>query len=296
MRYTFASLCVALAACDLGTTAIPKTASTVVIHGVLEAGKADQLVLVERTLTGSATVGHRVFNPSDPIASDGGLPVSGASAEIVDSAGNAVVAREDSLGGVRGTGVYRFSFPTPVRRGARYQLFVHTPEGENLAASTRVPIATVTTTTQTRTFNRDHDTLLVQWTRAPLTRAYGVRVESPFGPFFLFTDSLSIRLTGQVRDLFSGDLQRLFVPGFEQDVIVAAVDSNFYDYYRTNNDPFTGAGIISRVSGGLGVFGSLVITTSDELSVVADRTDPIEGVYLATPTSSAPATFVQVTL
>ena len=47
-------------------------------------------------------------------------------------------------------------------------------------------------------------------------------------------------------------------PGFRQDVLVAAVDSNFYDYYRTNNDPFTGAGIISRLTGGLGLFGSLV--------------------------------------
>ncbi len=67
------------------------------------------------------------------------------------------------------------------------------------------------------------------------------------------------------------------MPGFHQDILVAAVDSNFYDYYRTNNDPFTGAGIISRINGGLGLFGSLVTLTNGTLTVIADQTEPIEG-------------------
>ena len=76
----------------------------------------------------------------------------------------------------------------------------------------------------TRTLNRDHDALIAQWTRVPNARSYAVRVESPFGPFFLFTDSTAIRLTGDLRNLFAGDLQRVFIPGFRQDMIVAAVD------------------------------------------------------------------------
>jgi hypothetical protein len=89
-------------------------------------------------------------------------------------------------------------------------------------------------------------------------------------------------MTGDLRNLFAGDLQRVFVPGFRQDMLVAAVDSNFYDYYRTNNDPFTGAGIISRVNGGLGLFGSLVSLNSGTLTVVADQTEPIEGRFRLT--------------
>jgi hypothetical protein len=112
-----------------------------------------------------------------------------------------------------------------------------------------------------------------------------VRIESPFGPFFLFTDSLAFRLTGELRNLFAGDLQRVFVPGFRQDMIIAAVDSNFYDYYRTNNDPFTGAGIISRVNGGLGMFGSIVNLNTGTLTVAADITEPIEGRFRLVPTS-----------
>ena len=69
----------------------------------------------------------------------------------------------------------------------------------------------------------------------------------------------------------------MLIPGFRQDVLLAAVDSNFYDYYRTTNDPFTGSGIISRVTGGLGLFGSLVTLNTGSLTVVADQTEAIEG-------------------
>jgi hypothetical protein len=69
----------------------------------------------------------------------------------------------------------------------------------------------------------------------------------------------------------------VFIPGFRQDMVIAAVDSNFYDYYRTNNDPFTGSGIISRVTGGLGMFGSILELNTGTISVVADQTEPIEG-------------------
>jgi hypothetical protein len=147
-----------------------------------------------------------------------------------------------------------------------------------------------------RTFNRDHDAVFAQWNRAPGARAYAVRIESPFGPFFLFTDSTAIRLTGELRNLFAGDLQRVFVPGFRQDMIIAAVDSNFYDYYRTSNDPFTGSGIINRVDGGLGMFGSIVNLNTGTLVVAADVSEPIEGRFRLTPTTPDANTPTIITL
>jgi hypothetical protein len=265
--------------CELATVTVPKTAPSIVIHSVLNPSAASQVVLVERTLSGAITIPDTSFDPGDPIATGGGVPVSGALVEIIDSAGKSVRGIEDkavSTNG-RGAGVYRVALGS-LRLGARYQLHVHSLEGEDVTAFTRVPAPEVTSSGGfTRTFNRDRDTLLVQWNRTPMTRTYAVRVESPFGPFFLFTDSTRFRMTGDLRNLFAGDLQRVFVPGFRQDMLVAAVDSNFYDYYRTNNDPFTGAGIISRVNGGLGLFGSLVSLNSGTLTVVADQTEPIEG-------------------
>src|SRR4029079_6350333 len=189
------------------------------------------------------------FDSADPIVSAGGIPISGAIAEIIDSTGRVFRGVEDRTVNQngKGAGVYRFPIAgNALVLGARYQLHVRTPTNEELTAFTRVPRPTTRLFGGvTRTFNRDHDGLFTQVNRAPLARSYAVRIESPFGPFFLFTDSLAFRITGDLRNLFAENFQRVLVPGFRQDAIIAAVDSNFYDYYRTNNDPFTRAGIIT---------------------------------------------------
>jgi hypothetical protein len=285
-------------ACDLGTTNVPPTTSSVVVHAVLNPSASTQLMLLERTLTGTLTIPDTTFDPNNPIATAGGIPVPGALAELIDSAGQIVTAAEgsgDSTGA--GNGVYRFLLPgSQLHLGERYRLHVHTRDGDDLTAFTRVPRPEIASSGGlSRTFNRDHDTLVVAWKAVPFARAYALRIESPHGPFFLFTDSTTLRLVGGLRNLFSAELSRLFVPGFRQEIRVTAVDSNFYDYYRTNNDPFTGAGIISRVNGGLGLFGSVVTLNSGTLTVTADQTEPVEGRYRLTPftqTSTTRATTI----
>jgi len=272
-----------------------------VVHGVLNPSANDQIILVERTLTGAIDIpDSQHFDAAEPILSAGGVPVRDATVEIIDSLGRVTRGIEDrtvSTSG-KGAGVYRVPLRgTSIIQGSRYQLRVRTTTGQELTAFTRVPRPPIRQTGQlTRTLNRDHDALVAQWTRVPNARSYAVRVESPFGPFFLFTDSTAIRLTGDLRNLFAGDLQRVFIPGFRQDMIIAAVDTNFYDYYRTNNDPFTGSGIISRVNGGLGLFGSMVSINTGTISVTADQTKPIEGRFRLTPTSFDPNTPTLLTL
>jgi hypothetical protein len=277
--FRFVSRCAALAAlvvasaCELEKVAVPESTPGVVVHAVLNPAAGVQVVYLERTLTGAQSTGSGTFDPSNPIASAGGVPIENAAVEISDSSG------VTALGVEANPGVYvvLLSGPTLIL-GTRYKLHVHTQEGEDVTAFTRIPLPDVSSTGGlTRTLNRDHDTLNISWNKAPKARAYAMRVESPYSPFFLFTDSLHVRLTGDLRNLFAGDLQHVLVPGFHQDLLVAAVDSNFFDYYRTNNDPFTGAGIISRINGGLGLFGSLVTLTNGTLTVIADQTEPIEG-------------------
>jgi hypothetical protein len=278
------------AACDLGTVTVPSTTAGVVVHGVLNPGAPNQVVLVERTLSGAANLPDTTFDSGDPIVSAGGIPISGATVEIIDPRGIAVRGVEDRtvLPNGKGAGVYRVPIAgASLVMGARYQLHIHTAAGEDVTASTRIPNPEARSSGGlTQMFNRDHDTVTVQWNSVPTARAYALRIESPFGPFFLFTDSTHLRLTGDLRNLFAGNLEHVFIPGFRQDALVAAVDSNFFDYYRTNNDPFTGAGIISRVSGGIGLFGSIVTLNSGTLTVIADRTEPVEGRYRFVPSSS----------
>jgi hypothetical protein len=273
-----------LASCEIGKVTIPSTAAGVVVHSVLNAGAINQVVLLEQTLSGAAEVPDTNFNATDPIASAGGLPISGATVEIIDSTGRTFRGVEDQITSnniQRGTGVYRVPLAgSALILGACYQLRIRTPDDKLVTAFTRVPRADVRSTgALTRTMNRDHDVLDVQWPAAVRTRTYALRIETPFGPFFLFTDSTHLRFKGDIRNLFAEDLQHVFFPGFRQDILVAAVDSNFYDYYRTNNDPFTGSGIISRIDGGIGLFGSLVTMTSGTVTVTADRTGAPEGRY-----------------
>ena len=289
-----------IAACDLGTVTIPTTDAALVVHSVLNPNFAQQVVLVERTLTGQVTIPDTGFSASDPIVTAGGIAVSGATVEIIDSLGRVFRGVEDvtlPVNNGRGAGVYKVPLSgTQIILGGRYKLHVRTIAGEELTAFTRVPRAlTRSSGALSRSFNRDHDTLIVNWAGVPAARNYSVRVESPFGPFYLFTDSTRVRITGDLRNLFANSLQRVFIPGFRQDVVVAAVDSNFYDYYRTNNDPFTGAGIISRVTGGLGMFGSIVELTTGTFSVVADQHGGIEGRFVVVdPTRTL--TVTQITL
>jgi hypothetical protein len=291
-------LLAAVAGCALDEINVPRTVPSVVVHAVLNPSSLTQVLLLERTLTGAVNVRDSVFDPTNPIASAGGIPINGATAELIDSTGRIVRAVEDRAGTTsQGTGVYRFLLGSPLRLGARYQLRVRTVEGEDVTAETRLPRPVTTSTgALSRTFNRDRDTLIVQWDRASGARAYALRIESPFGPFFFFNDSTRFRLTGELRNLFSEDLRRVLVPGFRQDILVAAVDSNFYDYYRTQNDPFTGSGIISRINGGIGMFGSMVTMTSGSLTVIADQTEPIEGRFRATPQSEDPTAPLTLTL
>lgn len=290
-----------LGACDLGTINVPKTAPTVVVHGVLNPSAPNQVILLERTLTGAVQIPDTSFDVSDPIISAGGVAISNATVEIIDSTGRVTRGVEDKsipANNGKGAGVYRVPIAGgALILGARYQLHIRTPDGEDVTASTRLPSpATRLGGGLTRTFNRDRDVIATQWNAAPKARAYAVRIESPFGPFFLFTDSLSFRTNGELRNLFAGDLQRVFIPGFRQDILIAAIDSNFYDYYRTSNDPFTGAGIISRINGGLGMFGALVSLNTGTITVTADQTEPIEGRFRLTPITTDVTTPTQFTL
>ena len=284
---------IALTSCELATVTVPRTDAGVVVHAVLSTSAANQVVLVERTLSGAANIPDTSFDSSDPIVSAGGIPVSGATVEIIDSLGKVVRGIEDRtvLASGKGAGVYRVQIAgTALVLGGRYQLHIRTTSAEEVTAFTRIPRVDVRATGGlTRTLNRDHDVLTVQWAASQTARTYGVRIETPYGPFFLFTDSTHIRMTGDLRNLFADNLQHVFMPGFRQDMVIAAVDSNFYDYYRTNNDPFTGSGIISRIDGGIGLFGSFVTLNSGTLTVIADRTEPVEGGYRLSVAASSGA-------
>lgn len=279
---------VALTSCEFDRQTVGIQQGQVVVHAVLDPGASFQEVLVERTLTGTVTISESIrFDPLDPINSGDGVPIAGATVTITGPDGILVGLEKKYAGKSSTYGAGRYEVPagfgaaTPIRSGATYTLRVVSPEGTIVTGTTIVPqITPVIPRAQVDTFNRDRDTLRLNWNLIPFARLYGVRVESTFGAFSIFSDSTHFTFPGNFRNLYASDLQKLFIPGFQQVATVFAVDTNYFDYYRSRNDPFTGSGIINRLVGGIGLFGAAVTIDSHTLEVVQQPKDAtIEGEY-----------------
>jgi hypothetical protein len=292
-------------ACKFDEKTVAVQASQIVVHAVLDPGANFQQVLVERSLTGAVTVSdEQRFDPQDPINSGGGVPIGDCSVSVTGPDG-VLIGDESSAPGkpfTYHTGRYILHLPrdavgapVPLRQGARYVLRVATPDGHVVTGTTVIPVAYPDLAgSPVVQFNRDRDSVHFAWNTVAGARSFLLRVESPFGPFLLFSDSTHVTLHGDLRNYFASSLEHVFIPGFRQRVSVAAVDSNYFDYYRTRNDPFTGSGIINRLQGGLGLFGAAVNIAGRNLDVVQDSRDPtIEGVWETDPTITTTGGIVQ---
>jgi hypothetical protein len=290
-----------LVACEIEKVEIPRPARLVALHGVLSASAPSQVVLLERTRNGSVAVRAPSFELESPLGSDSGIAENGAIVTQLTPSGATLVAREDNtvVLGAAGGGVYRFDLPgSALERGGTYKLSVLTRAGEQLGAATSVPEGTAAVVADERTFDRATEELIVEWPKAPGARSYLVRVETPLGPRTFFTDDTRVRLGGDLRNVDLDALPHVFIPGFPQAVTVSAVDSNFYDWFRTHNDALSGTGLVNRVSGGLGVFGSLVRLRLIDVDVVAPQREPIAGTFrlVGTPSELSATPYVWLEL
>lgn len=293
-----ALLCV-LGACEFGEHPVAPTGARPVVHAVLNPFVATYTVLVEELLTGRVDVDSDLpFVEVDPIRSGSGVPINDARVMIYDEFGDSARGTEDVLA-TGGTGVYRFTnafnpsngSSLPLSPGVRYTLRITTPDGVIVTGSTLIPEGVDTAGFVFMGFNKDTDTLRLSWPAVPGAKSYLLRVNTPRGPYHIFTDSLDIRLPGSLRDFFNDGLPSVFVAGFSQTLQLSAIDTNFYDYYRSQNNPFTGTGLINHLQGGTGLFGSLVPLKALSLETVATQDLPVEGRFEGNPSfaSSAPA-------
>lgn len=286
----------ALSGCKLDEASVPQARPQIVIHAVLNPIVIDQVVLVEQTLTGEVTVRDRMAADSlDPILSGGGVPITdavvtiGAPGSAYPSVGiQDAAVRPDG----KGKGVYRFrNAPKPffdpprgevsVFRGARLELLVAW-RGQVARATTTVPNPDrlLPQELAPRPFNVDHDSVVFDWPKAAGAKRFGILASTPFGPFLVFSDSARLVIRGGVRNLFAERFPFVFTPGFRQTLSTSAVDTNYFDYYRSVNNPFTGTGLINHVDGGIGLFGAVYPLDTLALDVTADFDEPVEGRYV----------------
>lgn len=301
--------CVAAVACADDPDAPQAGGTYPVVHAVLNPQASDQVVLVEQALVGRVTTEFGAYDPLEPILSRGGDAVSFASVTITGSTREMLLRERrtftpgDSLpqfvADGRGAGYYFFVNSRPPEGpppppdifmqlvpGATYTLDIRWPDASRAVhGTTTIPRHVPIPFEPARTLNRDRDTLVIALpgpASAVLAARYLLRVSSPFGPMTIYTDSAVARLSGNLVNIDLPGAPAAFVPGFRQRVDVAAVDINYYDYYRSGTNPRAGTVRVDNLSGAAGLFGAYMPLGGREVDVTADQGEPHEGVFVRT--------------
>jgi hypothetical protein len=294
---------IVFAACELAETELAPVEPRLVVHAVLNPGSVTQVLLLERTWDGDKYIWKtgRNYTQTDPIGGGGGYGEILAEVDLILPDGSVRRATEPRLfdGSPYGAGVYFLPISgSSLTPGAHYRLHIRTANGEELTSATTVPSFQPTVPIEEMNFDRQRDTAIISWPRRAGARAYHVVLQSPYGQTSFFTDTTVVRLTGSLRSVSIEGLPRVFIPGFTQSVTIVAVDSNYYDYFRSSTHSQTGTGIVNRVQGGLGVFGAVAPAVRRRLRVTAPFVQPFEGSfrYLGSPEDSARTLMIGLTL
>ena len=286
-RLTVVAATLLLAGCELADVTIASPKASVVVHAVLNPDAAEQVVLLEATQTGRVDINDNLrYNPLEPIRTAGGVPVNDADVRLLADGDTVGVRAIEGVVSGRKTGRYTIARSAlAVLPGRHYRLRVRSTDGAVVTGETTVPSAlagapaVVSTPAQ---LNRSTDTLRLEWGAVRDATIYGIRIDTPDGPWFLFSDSTHFALSGGLRNFFAPGLPSVWFPGFVQPLTVIASDKNFYDYNRSGNDPFGGSGLISSVQGGLGLFGSVRMVVRRDVTVTDAVRAPIDGRWLGT--------------
>lgn len=277
-----------------------------VVHAVISPGISQQTILAEWLLSGRVDTTSGVQQPGDPIRTGAGEPIAGATVVITAPNGDSAIAREELDGSGNSKGVYRFyNAPKPgdpridpiflpLVGGQRYRLRLETTEGHVVTGETLLPAAgSQRVLPPPQVLDRDLDSLYMLWDPVPEASRYLVAAESPRGQMRIFVPHNEYLLAGSVRHAGRVDVAGVFLPGFTQTVWIAAVDRNYYDYYRATSDTTTGRGVINHLDGGIGVFGSLVLIRSYQLRIVKEQIGQLEGRWNRQQfTGNPPSTFM----
>lgn len=234
-----AAIAVVMEACTFPEVPIDPGPPQMVVHAVLDPSRDVQLVQVSFT---------------DGSYQNGGIPST-----------TATVTTPDGVVMTASNGQVRLSdYGVTLAPGATYALRVTSLAGHLVTGTTTIPNApAVSLTPPIESFTRSSDSLRVTAPLVDGAASFELNLNTVFnGGQDGFSDNVyhtfgngTVTLAGTARSPLEDE--PMFVAGRRTVVVLCAVDSNYYEYYRVLSDPFAGAAP-SRLSGGLGVFGSIV--------------------------------------
>lgn len=250
-----AALCAV--ACSFPEDPIAPREKRLVIHAILNPGTSIQSVAVGYT-HGAIT------HPSQEYL------LKNATVTITTPDGIVMTATQDS------TFLYRVrpsAYGVTLQPGATYTLNVHTVSNEDATGTTTIPSALpVSLTPPLEFFRRLRDSLHLTWAAIDGAQSYELRILTEYGSGQFTNTDLShpkfvepgLTLPGTANDPLEGE--DYFTTNTKATVLISAVDRNYYEYYRLLADPFAGSAA-SRLTGAVGVFGSMVPIVARRLDV-----------------------------
>jgi len=246
------------------TTSVSPDASTLVLHAVLDPGVQHQIIVVQTT-TGALAAQRQVTGAVVTIATPDGRTLTAV--ERQDTAAVTVPLCERCfLPFPKVTTIYDLDVGgAGLIPGGTYQLRVVAPDGRTVTGRTTIPKAVPSTGgAPTQTIDRSIDTVSLQWSRVAGARSYQVVVRSTAGSYSVFADT-SVVLPGTMQVLGNGE--DVFERRLTHQLVVIAVDQNYFDYYHRTSDFFTAMGLVMHLDGGVGVFGSVVTVATRTIVV-----------------------------
>jgi hypothetical protein len=289
-----AAYCAVVAGCDIAPTTAPAVEQRPVVHAVLNPASTVQIIIVERTL--SAITSGAGTRPYEPIANARVViygPRDDSAVAAVAPGGDPGRYRVQSITVTDGSFGNAGPNTLRLRPGERYRLRVDTPLGVASGATT-IPVST-TVDVARRTFNVDRDTLTLNTAAVRNAAGYLLRHETRFSVREQYTNAVGRTLLLPLAQA-QGDPEKqewafsfardLVYPGFSENFIVVALDSNYFKYYAAGSDPFGDDTRGNSLTGGVGMFGAVATIMSKTLDLTANIDSPIEGTWTANTFSS----------
>lgn len=276
----------ALAGCELSAPTAASVEPGLVVFGVLNPGSTEQVVLLMRSRAAVPDTTGRTFISDDPIVSSGETPVTGARVVLYGPAGDSAVAVEDRVRRTDrlGAGVYRLwtaggaaSAPAgaylPLTTGLTYRLHVTSPLG-TADGRTLLPAADrIIGSTTSRTISLARDSVILPELGArgagfvySLRGSNGTSNEGD--PQYRRNVERRLVAPSSADDWAFAFGRGFFTLGSRHTLTVTAADSNYFEYYGAQGDPFADRTGRTNLRGAAGVFGSALTIYTQPITIV----------------------------
>lgn len=240
-------------------TPVSPNAQAIVVHAVLDASAHTQYVLVQTT-DGSVLTQKDVSDATVQVLTPDGRALVGD--YVVDTTYAVGAGTAPAVNSYYQVSLDKYGIA--LQPGSTYRLRIALADGRVVTGSTTIPAAPPTVSLNMPASLSSNDSLALAWPRVAGAVAYDVSVSlDGVLTFDAFADT-SIVLSTKTRTLNGGIV---LYSGSTHQIVVSAVDVNYYDYYRRSSDFFTGSGPISHLDGAVGVFGSMVPIASGTVTV-----------------------------